>query len=61
MKASKIACIAWGSLVWDPRELPVTAVWRRDGPALPIEFARCSVDRRITLVIDPGSPELDTY
>ena len=49
---SRIACIGWGSLVWDDtRDLPLASNWHNDGPMLPIEFARESGGRRMTLVI----------
>lgn len=51
-----IACLAWGSLVWDPRDLPLAGDWQHGGPELPIEFVRQSIDGRVTLVIDPTSP-----
>lgn len=52
-----IACLGWGSLVWDPRELPREGTWQEGGPRLPIEFSRISSDGRLTLAIDPKKGE----
>jgi hypothetical protein len=48
----KIAVLAWGSLVWDPRDLRTAAPFAANGPLLPIEFCRVSKDGRLTLAID---------
>lgn len=46
-----IACLGWGSLIWCQKTLPVKGEWQKNGPHLPLEFARESRDKRITLVI----------
>ena len=48
----KIAVLAWGSLVLDPRDPQVTAGFAPNGPLLPIEFCRVSDDGRLTLALD---------
>jgi hypothetical protein len=48
----KTAILAWGSLVWDPRDLQAGAEFTPDGPLLPIEFCRISGDGRLTLALD---------
>lgn len=58
----KIAIIAWGSLVWDPRTLRIKEKWNNNGPKLKIEFSRVSKDGRLTLVIDlENGVEVKTY
>ncbi len=51
----KIGIIGWGSLIWDPRGLPIKCKWHKNGPELPIEFSRISQDGRLTLVIDKNT------
>lgn len=56
----KIAFLAWGSLVWNPGGLKISRKWKKDGPYLPIEFARVSEDKRVTLVLYPKATKVRT-
>jgi hypothetical protein len=57
----KIAVLGWGSLIWNQAELKIIDnKWNKDGPILPIEFARISQDGRLTLVIKPNWKEVTT-
>ena len=54
----RISVLAWGSIVWDRRDLAVIADFEPTGPRLPVEFCRVSRDGRLALVIDEafGAP-----
>lgn len=58
----KIACIAWGSLLWEPGPLKLASAWMPDGPRLPLEFVRDSDDsEELALVLHEAAPPLPTY
>lgn len=54
----KIAVLGWGSLIPHPekcgRKLLIRGGWHKDGPLLPIEYARISKTGELTLVLHPG-------
>jgi len=61
-KSSRIAVLAWGSLVWDRRELAIAEEFSPSGPHLPVEFCRISRGGRLTIVIDEAlGASCETY
>jgi hypothetical protein len=52
----RIVILGWGSLINEPRDLPIVGDWQKDGPVLWIEFSRISRKGEragcLTLVID---------
>lgn len=50
-----IACLGWGSLIWNPGGLLIQNKWFEDGPLLPIELSRQSKNKRITFIIDENA------
>ncbi len=61
----KIAVLSWDLLVWDAeknqeRGFNVKGEWQYDGPELPLEYLRHSLDGTIILVINPGSKSVQT-
>ncbi len=58
----KIACIAWGSLIWEPGPLKLASGWMPDGPHLPLEFVRDSDDSdELALVLHDTAPAMPTH
>ena len=62
----RIAVIAWGSLIHDPRNLKLRTQWFPTGPSLPVEFCRVTTTCgrnpvRLTLALLPGAEPVRTY
>lgn len=57
---SRIACLGWGSLIWDSGKLP-TKGWFADGPFVRAEFLRQSDNGCITLVLHASAPASRAY
>lgn len=52
----KIACLAWGSLVWKPDQLPVCSPWHVDGPEFPVELCRVGDGGELATAICMNAP-----
>lgn len=58
----RIACIAWGSLLWKTGPLKLASSWMAGGPELPLEFARDSDDSdELAIVLRDGAPLMPTF
>src|SRR6202021_806735 len=51
----KSVVLAWGSLVWDPRDLQTAGKFVANGPLLPIEFCRISAGGGAIGFVEPAS------
>lgn len=57
----KIACLAWGSLLWKTGPLRLASSWKDDGPRLPIEFARVGDKGELSTVVWEGCAPQKTW
>lgn len=58
---SKIAILAYGSLIRNPRNLKLKEDWQYGGPELPIEFSKINRDGRLVLSLSPGHTPQATF
>ncbi|WP_312239892.1 hypothetical protein [Pantoea sp.] len=56
-----IVCLGWGSLIWEPKALPVASAWHNDGPRLQIEFSRIADGGELSTAICLNAPEVPVY
>jgi len=57
----RVAIIGWGSLIRCPGNLTLGSKWHRGGPEIPIEFARASGGKRLTLIVYPKADPQPTF
>lgn len=58
LNMTTVAVLGWGSLVWDPPDLPIRRHWYEDGPFIKADFLRQSSDGRMRLVLDETGSEV---
>jgi hypothetical protein len=57
----RIACLAWGSLIWKPGPLPLSSAWMNDGPILPIELCRTCDGGELAVALTSHAPDSPTF
>ncbi len=57
----RIACLAWGSLLWKPEPLVLSSGWMADGPLLPIEFSRESDGGELATALSPAVCDVQVF
>jgi len=57
----KIACLAWGSLLWKAEPLVLASPWHDDGPDLPLEFSRVGDHKELATTLLATAPLQTTW
>lgn len=57
----RIACLAWGSLIWKPGPLPLASAWMNDGPRLPVELCRTCDGGELAVALSSSAPDSPTF
>ena len=57
---TKIAYLAWGSLLWKAGPLPLASDWMADGPLLPLEFCRVGDYGELAVALCAGAAPMQS-